>query len=352
MSIGLGAELEHASPAVGSEQARALATELFGLHVSELMPLPAERDSNFHLRDESGTEFALRVIHPAEDPGVTDFQTQAMVHVEAHDPTLPVPHVVRCIRDGAGDVLWETAGQPPRRVRCVTYLRGEPLYRTTATASQRANVGTLLARLDRALTGYRHPSEDHKLLWDLKRADRARELLGAVTDERRRALPEVALATFAQELKPRLQRMRFQTLHNDFNPHNILAAGASSDQIAGVIDFGDMVRGPLIQDVATASAYQLTADGHPLDGVADLVGAFHAYCPLTDDEISILPDLIATRLSLSIAITSWRAARHPGNAPYILRNAPTVWSSLERLAGLNREAAICWLRDRITPRYQ
>ncbi|WP_163066531.1 phosphotransferase, partial [Acinetobacter baumannii] len=70
-----------------------------------------------------------------------------------------------------------------------------------------------------------------------------------------------------------------QVVHNDFNPHNVLAGATDDDEIAGVIDFGDMVRSPLIQDLATACAYQLTPDGHPLRGVADMAQAFHAVYP-------------------------------------------------------------------------
>jgi Ser/Thr protein kinase RdoA (MazF antagonist) len=208
-------------------------------------------------------------------------------------------------------------------------------------------VGALLARLDRALSGFRHPAEDHQLLWDLKRADRARDLLVAIPAEQR-ALPERELARFAEEIKPRVQSMRFQTVHNDFNPHNLLAFPLATDQIAGVIDFGDMVRGPLVQDLATASAYQTPPDGHPLQGVADVVSAFHAVYPLTEDEISVIPDLIGTRLSLAIAIASWRAARHHDNATYIARNTGTAWANLKRLDKLPREDAISWLRSHVT----
>jgi Ser/Thr protein kinase RdoA (MazF antagonist) len=153
------------------------------------------------------------------------------------------------------------------------------------------------------------------------------------------------LARFADDVRPRLDTLRSQTVHNDFNPHNLLVSPVDSDEIAGVIDFGDMVRGPLVQDLATASAYQIPPRGHPLEGAARVASAFDAVYPLSTDELEILPDLIKTRLALSIAITSWRSARHPDNARYILRNAQMVWNNLRRLEQLPLGEAGSWTRD-------
>lgn len=44
-----------------------------------------------------------------------------------------------------------------------------------------------------------------------------------------------------------------------------------------------------------------------------------------------MPDLIALRMLATIVIASWRAARHPGNGAYILRNVPTQRAGLDRL---------------------
>jgi Ser/Thr protein kinase RdoA (MazF antagonist) len=113
--------------------------------------------------------FVLRVIHPAEDPAVTDFHTQALLHVVSTAPSLPIPRVIPSVRDAAGHAVWNTSGAPTRRVRCVTYLEGKPLNQTRTTITQLHNLGDLLARLDVALTDLRHPAEDRELLWDAKR---------------------------------------------------------------------------------------------------------------------------------------------------------------------------------------
>jgi len=147
-----------------------------------------------------------------------------------------------------------------------------------------------------------------------------------------------------------LPSLRAQVIHNDFNPHNVLVDAIADDRIAGVIDFGDVVRSPLVQDLAVAAAYQIGASGHPLQGAADMAASFHAVCPLLPEEIELLPDMIAARLALTIAVSSWRAARHPDNADYILRNQATAWNGLQRLQEISRDNAIVWLRGQIEAR--
>ena len=60
---------------------------------------------------------------------------------------------------------------------------------------------------------------------------------------------------------------------------------------------------------------------------------------LTETEIALLPDLIATRLLITVAITGWRAQQHPENRQYILRNNGLAWTGLARLDALPRQQA-------------
>ena len=86
-------------------------------------------------------------------------------------------------------------------------------------------------------------------------------------------------------------------------------------------------------DLATALAYHVTSGETPFGSVVEMTGAYSAVLPLTADEVELLPDLVAARLALTIAITGWRAAEYPANAAYILRNAERAFAGLEKLTG-------------------
>ncbi len=345
-AAGLGALLDQAAPPVTEAEAESLAATLFGV-TATARTLTGERDRNFHLCDAAGHDYVLKIVHPAEDPGVTDFQSRALLHIAAADPALPMPRLLRPLQGDAPDVRWDVPGLPPRRVRLLTYLTGRPLHLLTHTPALRRDLGAMLARLDLALRDFRHPSQSHRLLWDLQHATQVRGLLAELSPARR-VLPERALDRFAAHVLPVLPGLRVQVIHNDFNPHNILADPADDTRIAGIIDFGDMVHAPMVQDLATAAAYQITPDGPVLQGPAEMIAAFHAICPLTEAEIAVLPELIAARMALTITISSWRAVRHPDNGEYIMRNQKSAWAGLERLQDLTRDAAVAFIRRHCT----
>jgi Ser/Thr protein kinase RdoA (MazF antagonist) len=169
-------------------------------------------------------------------------------------------------------------------------------------------------------------------------------MLHYIADRKRRAQATRVLNRFASHALPVLPNLRAQVLHNDFNPHNLLVDADAPDRISGIIDFGDMVRGPLVNDLAVAAAYHVSSDGHPLSQVVDLVTAYHSINPLRQEEVDVLFDLIAARQAITVIITAWRTALHPENASYILRNAPTAWHGLDRFSTLPRSEARSVLR--------
>ena len=338
-------QLADGPPMITTAEAVGLARDLFALDVESAVQLPGERDRNFQISTADRRRFVLKVLHPGEDPAVTDFQTRALLHLEASDPSLPAPRVVHPVGNGSHP-LAERPGTYPYHVRCVTFVEGRRLARAAADIAMWRSLGGFLARLDRALADFRHPAEDHELLWDLKRAERAFDLIAAIAEPAEQRIVEAVLDRFARDIKPRLGALRAQVIHNDFNPHNVLVAELERHRITGVIDFGDVIRAPLTQELATASSYQMAPVGHPLEAAAHIAAAFHAVHPLQEEEVALLPDLIATRLALYLAITSWRATLHPENAEYILRNQLPVRANLQRVARLSSNERIEWFTRR------
>lgn len=332
MSVPLGALLEDRAPDVSIEDAQGLASELFGVNATA-RPLGGERDRNFRICESSGRQWVLKVVHPAEDPRFTDLQSQALLHIAARDPGFPVPRVRFPLHGTRPDALWQRAQEissPTCRVRMYSFLPGVPMHLTESNSTLRRHLGEMLARLDLALQDLRHPGETHELAWDAQHVDGVSDLLGDSDQVARRAVSH-----FVDHAAPQLAGLGTQLIHNDFNPHNVLTPEAGLPRVTGIIDFGDMVRGPVVQDLATAAAYQVSTRGdHPLTGPAEVAVGFHAACPLRDAEVELLFDLILARLVLILAITRWRARKDPGNRDYILRNSKAARTSLQLLAGI------------------
>jgi Ser/Thr protein kinase RdoA (MazF antagonist) len=213
-----------------------------------LEALSGERDSNFLLTMASIAAGApvrrlLKVSHPAEPIAVTDFQTQALLHLARHAPELPVQRLWPA-RDGAVAVSASAPDGQPRVLRLLSYLEGLPMPQAPRSAAQRASVAGLLARLDRALASLQHPAANLALPWDIQRAHQVRSLVDAMADPVRRALAQGALQLFESTALPYLGALPRQPTHNDFNIYNLLVDPAQPEQVSGILDFGDMLAAP------------------------------------------------------------------------------------------------------------
>ena len=98
-----------------------------------------------------------------------------------------------------------------------------------------------------------------------------------------------------------------------------------------MIDFGDMVYAPLINDPAVAAAYQTVSCADLFLGTADILKGYHSVNPLQEQELDLLPSLVVNRIAMTAIISEWRAKEHPKNQDYILGNINRTWEVLNRL---------------------
>lgn len=328
--------LQTPAPAFLTEQASALLHEHYNLR-ARLGPLVSERDRNFLVSVTDGTRYVLKFANSAETPAVTDFQTQALLHIARVAPEIPVPTVIPTRDD---QLMFDATSDDGsmHRVRLLSWLDGIPLYDAEGVPSIAGQMGSSLARLGLALKDFTHPASDYSLLWDIRNASHLIELLPHIRDVRLRQLCETQLRHFHDSVEPRLGTLRRQVIHNDMNPGNVLVNGGDVTRLAGVIDFGDLAHSQLINDVAIASAYLCRIGDDPYVEVLDFLSEYTRIVPLTDDEISLLPDLIVARRLTTTMISQWRAALYPENRDYILGDEVRSRQKLELTASLSTES--------------
>ncbi len=331
------------APEVSDDTALQVLDERFGL-IGDLQPLTSERDQNFHVTAPDDHQYVLKIANSAEDPAVTDFQTEAMLHISRSAPDFAVPRVCRTTDGNMSSHIVAADGRS-HVVRLLSWLDGIPLQQAERTPGYAETMGSCLAGLGQALGEFEHAASDYALLWDLKSADALRELLDHVAEPDLRAICRERVDIFAADVRPRLAAVRWQVIHNDLNPSNVLVDPTDSSIVTGVIDFGDIVRSPLIVDVAVAAAYLLRDDDDTLDDVLEFVAAYHAVEGLQTAEIDLLYDLILTRSTMTVLITHWRAALYPHNRDYILRSEPRARQLLQRLRNADRADVVAQLHS-------
>ena len=343
VSIGEADSLSHPPPVVAAGEAAEIAARLFGV-TGNFRPLVSERDANFHIGLADGSQALLKISNECEPGPITEMQSLALIHLAGSDPGLPVQRICQTLQGQPWERITLASGTS-HLCRLLTWVEGTMLHAATPAPGLYDGIGSLLARLSRALRGLFHPAAGHHLQWDIKQAGALRPMLASVADPALRARLSRHIDHFDAEIAPRLPQLRAQLVHNDLNPHNIVVDGPLARRPSGIIDFGDMVHTALACDLAIACSYHIGSGTDPLNQVAALVAGYHRILPLEGDEIDLLPALIRLRHVTTLTITSWRAARYPENAAYILRNAPRSLQGLAVIDETGPSRAALYLRD-------
>lgn len=309
------------TPSAELSDAERVAKEVYGIE-GTARRLAGERDANFCLVSAEGS-FTLKIANRAEDG--LDLVAAALEHIATVAPDLPVPRVRRTI-SGGRLATTQVAGLS-HQVILVDFLAGTPLPAGFSDRGLRADLAGLLARLDRSLQGFFHHQAGRPLLWDLNRVAHLRPLVGHLPADRQ-AVAEGRIDRFEEAISSVLPTLRWQAIHHDFNPDNLLVD--STGRLVGIVDFGDLVHGPLVADPAVAASYQCFGQD-PREVVPDFLASYHRHHPLTSEEVGLVPDLVAGRFLQSILIGAWRATTHPENRDYILSHVEYSWDALRRL---------------------
>ena len=334
--------LGSAVPDFNPDDAAQVVRELYGIE-GAISRLYSERDQNFRLRATDGADYVLKIANSDEDPGVLDMQHRALAHVEAHDPDLLVPRVIRT-RDGAMSGSIDDANGKAHIVRLLSFMPGVDLAEVPLTPRVLRALGATTARLDKALRSFFHPSADHVLLWDLKRLPDLRHNTNVIEDSGQRRKIEAVIDHFADQVLPLLGDLRWQIIHNDANASNVLVAEDDPERIVGIIDYGDMIHAPLVNEVAIAAAGVLQHADEPVSAICEVAAGFDGVTPLEADEVDLIYDLVVARVASEILICTWRIANPTGPTEYLEDFAANFWPAFDRLLAAGRETVRARLR--------
>jgi hydroxylysine kinase len=284
-----------------AELAEKVANE-YGL-TGQWSPLTGERDQNFRLGAEDGQNFVVKIAGPDENPDVADFQIQALRTLETNSPQIPVPRIVR---DRAGNSLNKILDNSGRThiLRVVTYLDGIPYGEGDFPDAQGLqNIGGFQAEVVDALANFEHKASRHFMPWNLSNGIAVSESLWESSTDDVRSLAAPLLPRLRHEILPKLNACQSQVIHNDAHPYNLLRANTVSQDVAGLIDFGDLVHAPVINDLAVMATSFHRPGIEDLDTVENLLIGFHRRHPLSGEEVSLLWDAMTLRVLITILLS-------------------------------------------------
>jgi len=114
-------------------------------------------------------------------------------------------------------------GENKNIVRLLTYIPGDILVSVEYTPNLLYQIGEMVAKADLALMDFQHEGlVGVERIWNLSSLPKVQEFVGAVTDEKRRALSVEVIENFKKVVIPEYDQLLFGAIHGDLNEQNIL----------------------------------------------------------------------------------------------------------------------------------
>ncbi|ABR61410.1 aminotransferase [Sinorhizobium medicae] len=309
-----------ARPDVSTDEAQAVLAQHYGLS-GDLAELGSQQDRNFRVDADEG-RFVLKVTRVEYARVEIEAQNAALRHVGAKPGAPKVPEVVPSL--GGEDIVSAAVREETYHVRLLTYLEGSPLTRRRHLGAESvAALGDVAGQLAAALKDFDHPGLERELQWDLRRAGPvALHLLSAMADVDLRKRIAEAMIGAMRKVQPLMPELRLQAVHQDVTDDNVVSRVDSGGRLIpdGVIDFGDVLKGWVVADLAVTCASLLHHAGGDPFTILPAVKAFHAAYPLTDAELTALWPLIVARACVLVASSAHQLEVDPENA-YAASNA-------------------------------
>jgi len=302
----------------------------------KLQPLGGECDLNFLSADAKGSVI-VKIMREACEPDFIEMQIAAIAHALKQDPELPLPEII------AGPTVEPDPQGIPRFIWLQRALDGKPMGDIAPQGGAFfERLGRMAGRLNKALADFNHPQLDRANKWHMLFSEWV-EVELPIIKEPRRALLQNIMDDF-RKVRPILENLPRQAIHNDLNDWNILISTPLNQppRLSGLIDFGDMCRAPIICDLAIAGAYALMRQGDIEQALAALVKGFHATCPLTQIDLELLWLLIKVRLTVSVVNAAIESTKSPGEL-YVTISERGAWEILEN-EKLNENRLLARLR--------
>ncbi|MBL0739893.1 aminotransferase class III-fold pyridoxal phosphate-dependent enzyme [Chryseolinea lacunae] len=310
----------------------------FGLQ-AEVQPLPGELDFNFFLRATDGRSFILKIANAEEKRGCLELQNAVMHHLATKDVGLQVSTVVNA-KNGRDILEIADGSSQPRMVRLLTWVDGRPWAKVNPhSPALLIQLGAMCGKLCVALSDFDHAEAHRFMKWDPSQAMWIKPHLNLVVDGERNEWVHHFYTLFEQRVVPLMPSLRKSVNYNDANDYNVLVSNDATDpRVPGVIDFGDVVYTHTVNELAIAIAYAAMDKPDPLDAACQVVKGFNSVCPLTDEELSVIFSLVATRLLISITCAALNRVEHPENEYLQISDKP-AWDLLEKLRAIAPELA-------------
>lgn len=316
--------------------------------------LSGEREQNFRLTTRNGQIYVVKVASRDEPLHSLLFQTQALEHIARVDPGLVVPRLRRTMAGEPIAKVLDAAGRE-HALRVLSFVPGDTVLSQLQKHGRNLTAGDLMAlgaasgRLARALQGFHGRGAPESMPWDLSGGLLFSEQLRAQMPSSIAPIFTAVLPRLSQVVHETLPTLRAQVIYNDFHESNVLVSADEPMVVEGVIDFGDMIFGPVVQDIAVCAASLIHWSPDPVFAAECLVRGYQRHMPLEAADLAVLKDLILARLLLQVGLVSHQGSVQGRHDPDLDALQSLYIKAIERISAVAEADFIAGMLPLVVP---
>ncbi len=326
-------------PSFSLSEAEKIVANQFGIY-TQAHHLVGYSDQNFHLKDTNGVEYILKISNENTEKRGLMLQSAVLGFLQGKIDDFSFPYIydnlagadITTITDIKGTVYY---------VRLLSWVKGilwENIFPHLAEICQ--ELGGKLAKMSLLLQDFVSPvPEKSQEKWDIIHINWVLSELEKIDSQQDVAIITHFLEYYFIHIFPHIDLLRGGMIHNDANTFNVLVNYTDDKpHVVGLIDFGELMRGKVVSELAIACAYLSMNYENPLEIAAQIIKGFHAILPLTHVEIQAIFPLMANRVIISVVHSAIN--HHNGlESPYLYISEKPGWDLLRKMQQISPMAA-------------
>ena len=301
-----------------------------------LSHLNSERDTNFLLTINNNSKFVIKISNTNESKKFLEMQDYVISSLNKKSLIKKfIP-----IKKHKSIKTYLDINQHKCFVRILTYIDGKMYAKYKNSNNLENSLGKTLGILSRSLQNLGHPSAYRHFEWNPSEIDWIKKYI-YLFDNKHKKIILNNLYDYDKFIKKNKNNLRFSLTHGDINNYNLVV---SNQNVVGLIDYGDMIYAPTINDLAICLAYALMNKKDLYTSLKNIILSYHKNFPITKHEIFSLITLVKCRLTITVTMSAKQKIKFPKNK-YLTISEKDAWNLLYKLDKINPYIFIYLIRD-------
>ena len=309
---------------------------LFSHYKFSLKELNSERDINYLISLDNKKKYIIKISNTLESKEILKLQDFVLSTLNKRSSIKKI--IPKKIHNKI--LTYTDASNSKCFVRILSYIEGK-LYANYKNSSElEISLGTYLGILSNELKNIGHPSSFRKFEWDPSTIEWTKKYINLFKSKKKEILKK-NYNEFIKFVQKNKTHLRYSLTHGDPNNYNLVV---SNNEIIGLLDYGDMVYAPTINDLAISLSYALMNKKNFYNTLKNLITNYHNKFSINFAETLSLMSLVKSRLTITVIMAEIQIKKFPKNK-YILISKKDAWNLLYRLDKIDIYSFIYLIRD-------